>query len=181
MIRLAFFFILLTIAFYSCSDKSPATKHTPTFKSFEISYTNGWTRGFSFIVDTNKIFFSPQRFDTTYYGILPDSICDMLDTTLLKIRSNQNIKSKDEGCVDCSVLGIKIISSGDTTRINQTGDLDNIFYPIIKSLQRFIDNNKHQTIQAVIRLDTKSVVTPPPPKVDETKFKPPIEPKKSGR
>jgi hypothetical protein len=181
MTRLAFFTIFLTIPFYGCSDKPLTAKHNPTFKSFEVSYTNGWTRGFSFIVDTNKIFFSPQRLDTIYYGILPDTICKMLDTTFLKIHNNQNIKSKDEGCMDCSVLSIKIISNGDTTRINQIGDLDNIFYPLIKSLQTFIDSNKHQTIQAVIQLETRLVVAPPPPKIDETKFKPPLVTKKSGR
>jgi hypothetical protein len=165
--------IFLATLIYGCSDKTAIVKNSPTFKSFEISYTNGWTRGFSFIVDTNKIYFSPQRWDITYYGILPDTIFKMLDTTFFKIRSDQNIKSKDEGCVDCSVLAIKIISNGDTTRINQVGDLDNIFYPLIKSLQKFIDSSKHQTIQAMVLLDTKSIVTPPPPKIDEKKFKPP--------
>ena len=75
----------------------------------------------------------------------------------------------------------KIISKGDTIRINQTGDLDNIFYPLIKSLQNFIDSNKHQTIRAIVWLDTKSIVIPPPPKIDGTKFKPHVVKKQSGR
>ena len=181
MIRLRLLIIFLTIAFYSCSDKTPTTNRTSTFKSFEISYTNGWTKGFSLFVDTSKIYFSPQRWDTTYYGILPDTIFKMLDTTFLKIQADKNIKSKDEGCVDCSVLAIKIVANGDTTRIQQTGNLDNLFYPLIKTLQHFIDSNKHQKIKAVVWLDTKSIVTPPPPKVDETNFKPPVVTKKSSR
>lgn len=173
--------ILFTIIIYSCSGKRAILKNSPTFRSFEISYTNGWTKGFSFIVDTNKIFFSPQKQDTTYYGILPDTIFKIFDTIFQEIRSDQSIKSKDEGCVDCSVLAVKIISNGDTTRIIQIGDLDNVFYPLIKSLQKFIDSSKHQTIPGVVWPDTKSIVAPPPPKIDETKFKPPVVRKKSGR
>jgi hypothetical protein len=59
--------------------------------------------------------------------------------------------------------------------------LDNIFYPLIRALQNFIDSSKHQTIHAVVWLDTKSILIPPPPKIDETKFKPPLVKKKSGR
>lgn len=173
MTRLAVISILLTVAFYSCSDKTLTVNQPSTFKSFEISYTDGWTKTFSFFVDANKIYFSPQRWDTTYYGILPDSLFKMLDTTFSNIRNDRTVKSKDGGCVDCSVLAVKIIADSDTIRINQTGDLDGIFYPMVKSLQKFIDSSNHQAIRAVVWMDTQSIVTPPPPKVDETKFKPP--------
>jgi hypothetical protein len=180
MVRHVFACILLTLLIHSCSGP-PIINNSPAFKSFEISYTDGWIKGFSFLADSNKIYFSPRRFDTTYYGILPDAIFKMLDTAFLRIRNNQAVKSKDEGCVDCSVLAIKIISSSDTIRINQTGYLDKIFNPLIKTLQKFIDSSKHQSIRSVLWLDTKSIVTSSPHKINETKFNPPIMRNKSGR
>ena len=181
MTRLTFFILLLTTVFCRCSEKKQIVSNSATFTSFEISYTNGWGKGFSFIFDSNKIFFSPQHWDTTYYGILPDTIFNLLDTTFLRIRNDDNIKSKDGGCVDCSVLAIKIISGGDTTRINQTGYLDNLFSPVIKSLQRFIDSSEHNKIQAIVLLDTKLIISPRPPKIEKAKIKPLVTTEKSGR
>ncbi len=179
MARFAFFIVFFLTLICSCSDKVPVA-NSPAFKSFEISYSNGWTKSFSFIVDSNKIYFSPQRGDTAYYGSLPDTVLKVFETTFLKI-SDQTIQSKDAGCVDCSVVAIKIVSNGDTTRIQQLGGLDHIFYPLIRTVQRFLDSSKHQTIQAVVRLETKSIVTPPPPRIEATKFKPPIMTRRSGR
>jgi len=181
MTRIAFFILLTNITF-GCSNSDLAEYKTTTFKSFEVSYTNGWTKGFSLFVDSNKIYLLPQRWDTTYFGILPDTIFRIIDTTFLKIQSDKQIKSKDGGCVDCPILALKIISKGDTIRINQIGKLDSIFYPLIKSLQTFVDKSRHQSIRSVVWLDTKFIVSPPPPPVDEnTKFTPSPASKQSGR
>jgi len=180
MAKLVLTTFFLAIFIWSCVDQTHSTNATTSFKTFEISYTNGWTRGFSFIVDSNKIYLSPQRFDTTYYGIIPDSVFKIIDTTFSKIRLDTNIKSKDEGCVDCSVLAVKIVASGDTIRINQTGDLDKVFYPLIELLQSFIREGNHQTIKAAVFLETQSVVMPPPPIIHDKKFKPPETTKKNG-
>ncbi len=173
MKRLFFFLLIIIISFNNCTDKSTSVNSSIAFKSFEISYTNGWSSGFSILVDTNKIYFSPQLSDFSYYGILPDTIFDLLDTTFLKIRSDSNIKSKDSGCVDCPSLAIQIISNDDTLRIKQTGSFDKIFYPVIKSLRNFIESSKHQKIHGIFLLDTRSVITPQPPEIKVIHFKPP--------
>jgi hypothetical protein len=172
MTPLAPLIFAMTILLWGCSGKNENANHPTSFKSFEISFTNGWAKGFSFFVDTNKIYFSPHGLDTANYGVLPDSIFKIIDSNCEKIQSDTTIKSKDAGCVDCSVAAIKIISKGDTTRINQTGDIDKEIVAIVKSLQKFIDSSRHETIGAVIILETRFVVSPPPAEIS-TKFKPP--------
>ncbi|MFZ1799295.1 MAG: hypothetical protein WAU24_05470 [Chitinophagaceae bacterium] len=164
MSRLAFFIITLLTLFSNCTEKPVTKNNSPSFKSFVISYSNGWAKGFSIFIDSSKIYFSPQQRDTTYYGILPDSIFKMVDTISLKIQSNKNIKSKVKSCVDCSVLAMMIITKNDTIRIKPNEDFDKLFYPLINNLQKFIDSSKHQYIHAFIRLETESIVSPPPPK-----------------
>lgn len=165
--------ILLTFfsgILFSCS---PAVDHSPSFKHFEISYTNGWTSGFTFVVDTNRIYFSPQKDGVTYYGIASDTIVRMLDTAFLKVRNGRGLTSKDDGCVDCPVLAVKVISGGDTIRITQTGKVDRGFYPIVKALQEFIDNGQHQSIPSDGWFETRPVVVPPVmPGGDSVRFEP---------
>ena len=165
MPRLAFFIITLSTFFSNCTEEAVTKNTTPNFTSFEISYSNGWTKGFSIFIDSNKIFFSPHQWDTVYYGTLPDTISNMIDTAFLKILNDKSIKSKNEKCADCSILAIKIIANNDTLRIIQTNDLEKFFYPLINNLQKFIDSSKHQYIHAFIRLETESIVSPPPPKL----------------
>ena len=62
-------------------------KKNNQFKKFEISYYNGWTRGFSFFVDTSKIFLASTKPDTLMYGILPDSTFETISSNLLKLKN----------------------------------------------------------------------------------------------
>ena len=171
MIRITFFILLLANALLSCSDQAPIQNGITNFKIFEIAYSNGWSSGFSFRADTNKIYFAPGRADTAYYGLLPVEIVNLLDTTVSKISSDINIKSNDIDCLDCASLAICIVSNGDTIRIKQSGDIDPLFEPIIDSLQNFIVNGEHQRIQALLMLEAKSILLPPPPPyIEEIKF-----------
>lgn len=159
-------FLLLILSACNAPGKTRNTT-PPRFQSFEISYTDGWTKTFSLLVDTNRIYLSPHKWDTAYYGILPDTIYKLFEATFLEIEGSKSVRSKNGGCVDCPLLAIKIIAHGDTLRIRQTGRLDSLFHPLISRLQTFLDSSKHQTTEAILLLETQSVVTPPPPPIRE--------------
>lgn len=179
MSRIALFITILAVAFYGCRDKMQTTNHPTRFKSFEISYISGGTRGFSFIVDTTKIYFSSYNIDTTYYGILPDTIFASIDTLAFKLLSDTSQRSTDDNCCDCDVVAIQIATNNDTIKVCQAGTIDKQIWSIINSLQRFIDNGKHEKINAITFFETRNVIVPPPPTIYKTSFKPAIVRKKS--
>ena len=174
------FLLLLCFPFClnSCTNKisNHPMSNKSNFQVFEISFTNGWTRGFSFLVDTCKIFIASTKADTVQFGLLPDSIFKLIDTTLLVLRNDTTIKSKVSNCSDCSAVSLKAIFTNDTIRIFQAGDdIDKIFMPVISILQAFIGNSHHTEI-AALNWDTQSQILPPsvlPPGLDKTKFKSP--------
>lgn len=167
--------LCLIILVYSCFNKKEPLKNLKKFRSFEIGYSNGWTRGFSVWVDSNKIFFSPQTIDTVKYGVLPDSIFQLIKTTFLKITGDTTIKSKDRGCVDCSILGIQTVIGNDTITIRQVGDINNLFWPVIKTLQTFVDSSSLSKLHATLFLESQKIAFPPPmpPIPNGRKFLPP--------
>jgi hypothetical protein len=141
------------------------------FRSFEIGYTNGGRDNFSFWTDSNYIFFSPQKSDSIKYGILPDSILRIIDTALIKMISDPRIKSKDDGCQDCSIVALRAITGTDTISIRQVGNIDIRLGPVISTLQNFIDSNSHPTMHAIVFLETQKAVSyPVPPLINKTKF-----------
>lgn len=152
----------LAIVSNSCSHKASTIQRPNSFTSFEISFTNGWAKSFSILVDSNKIYHSPQSKDMTYYGIMPDSIFKLFDTTFHKIKNDHRIKSQNVNCFDCQILAIKIISKGDTIRINQKGQLDSFLNPLINSLIKFIDSHDHNMLQTTINMETKSAISSRP-------------------
>lgn len=174
--------IIIIFLLYSCSDHAK-TVTSKKVTSFEIGYSNGWTTGISFCVDSNEVFFAPQKFDSVKYGLLPDSIFRLIKSTLLKVISDTTIKSKDDDCVDCSVLGLQAIIGQDTIRIHQVGKIDSVFIPLIKSIQNFVDSTNHPIIHAVLFLESQKIAFSPPvpPLSDSIKFLSPDTSTKSGR
>jgi hypothetical protein len=164
-------FLFLAALAVGCASKRPTVPQRQVFNSFEISYHSGWAKGFSMIVDSNKIYLSPQRWDTAYYGILPDTLFNLLDTAYAKICIDRSIRYKDGSCIDCSAVAVKIVANGDTTRVNQSGDMDKLFYPLINELQRFIDSGKHERMRGVVICETRAIVVPPPPLIGSPKQK----------
>ena len=147
------------------SEKHAAEKN---FESFEMSYSNGWTINLSFLVDSNKIYFSPKESDTSVYGILPDSIFLLIDSVCSEMVHN-NIISKNSGCLDCPVMAVRVITKKDTIQAKQTGDIDHIFLALIKNMQDFLHSGKHSLINSNLLLQTqRSVSYPVPPIVDSS-------------
>lgn len=169
MMRFTLFVLFLIISVFSCINKPVAKNNTVSFSSVEINYTDGWTKKFSLIVDSNKIYFVPLKWDSAFYGILPDSIFNTIKETAQKIKDDKNVKSNAIECNDCAVISIKLINNRDTIRIKQSGNLNSHFIPLINTLQHFIDSSHHQTIQAFIQMDKKSSVIPPPPLIEQNK------------
>ncbi len=164
---------------YGCEVKSDQPKPSNHFNSFEISYTDGWRKHFSFFLDSNKIYFSPGETNMTYYGILPDTIFKTIDSVVFKIRYDTTIKSKNNDCADCSVAAIKIIAKSDTIRISQAGDIDKIILTCIKFLEDLIDSNRAQNFKGLVVLQTRAIVRPPlPPEIDNINF---IAPKRKSK
>ncbi len=172
-IRVSFFIVL--VLFGGCASEMQQAEISSNIGMFEMSYTNGWGKNFSCVVDSNKIYLIAVKPDTIYYGILPDSIFVLLDSCFLKIKANSHIRSHDSGCVDCSIVAVKFVSKkkGDTIHINQTGDINTNFQPVIYAMQNLIERGVHSRINSTMFLETQRIILPLPPKVDMKKFNPP--------
>ena len=165
MVNKTLILIFLIIVVYSCTTQKHYDSYTSQFKSFEISFNSGWNKGFSFLVDSNKIYFSKQRSDTVCYGILPDSIFRLIDSVFIKVQLNNLVVSKGSQCIDCPVVAIQAIKNNDTIRIHQYGgDISQVFYPLVNSLHFFLDHSKHQKIRSFLFFETENVTSALPPK-----------------
>jgi hypothetical protein len=164
----------------ACNDNEPKQEKAiqgshPRFSSFEISYTGGWDRGFSFLADSNKIFFSPSPNPADFlssfvkYGLMPDSICRLIDSTLLLIKNDTSGRSKIITCDDCSIVFIKTITAKDTIDFFQSGDINPGIMRMVSQLEYFIDSSKHTAVNALMLLETARELRPPPPPIKKNK------------
>jgi hypothetical protein len=158
MAKTLFIFISFIFFFSYCSNKRTDSKILAKYTTFEIGFLNSQHKGLSFWTDSNKIYFSPQA-DKVKYGLLEDSIIQLINKVVLEITSDTSIKSKENPCDRCSLLSLKTVVGVDTISIFQKGDIDQVFLPLIRTLEKFIDNANHSTFIGTIFLKT----TPPPP------------------
>jgi hypothetical protein len=116
-----------TTAFFSCKNKQntfSSSKHPDkSFISFEITYSNGWTPGFTTLIDSNKIYFSPINSDSLHYGVLPDSIFQLVDSAAFIIQNDTTIKSGELNCDDCTIVAIKVETGRDTIKYFKAGSI----------------------------------------------------------
>jgi hypothetical protein len=147
----------------SCVDKTAkqTTSNTSNFQVFEISYTNGWTRGFSFLIDSSKVFIASTQKDSIEFGHASDSIFKFIDSTLFVIKNDTTIKTKANNCSDCSLVSLKAIINSDTIRIFQAGnDIDRKILPLVNKLKSFINNPQYTKVSA-FNWETQQEVLPP--------------------
>ena len=163
MTRQSALLLLLVLALCSCVNTQTKRTAEPNYEVFEVSYTNGWTSNFSVLTDSNRFYIAPGPGDTTFYGLLPIEIVNLLNTTVSELRTASKIKSRNEDCTDCAALAIRVVAEGDTMRINQYGSIDSLFYPLVESLLNHIENGDHQRLRALVLLETHAVVVPPSP------------------
>jgi hypothetical protein len=147
MTRLLLKFICLSVFFQSCKNADPTIKSNSqsnhSFNKFEIGYTDGWGESFLFALDSSKVFFTPGRYDTMYYGILPDSSFIQIKTSLSKILRDTTIKSRKANCFDCPTISMEISNQTDTVRIFQKGHIDTTLYTLIKQVNGCVDKQGH--------------------------------------
>ena len=164
-----FFFILIVSASltYGCSDKTKQYTYKPVFTSFEISFNPGMGKKFSLLVDSSKIYFAPQSWETCFYGVLQDSIIKSIDSFCLKLKSTY--KTIEKPCYDCSDVAFKTIIGEDTFRVHQLGEIDKSIFEFINFLETNVKLNKHKVLNALVLLETTSILTPLPPKIEKEK------------
>jgi hypothetical protein len=157
----SFFFILLIIG-SACQEKT--RDNQKGFKTFEMAYTNGWTKSFELLVDSNKIYFIPDGFKIKY-GILPDSVFDKVNALCQKLKSTQSIITNRIGCIDCAIISVEVVNKGDTIKFTQTDNMG-VFLDMINSVQEYVDSNDHHDIRSGFFLhefETYWKVHPMPP------------------
>lgn len=135
----------------------------PNFTSFELAYSNGWTNGPTFWVDSTGIFFVPLTSELLQYGQLPDSIVRLIDNTLTHSIQISSIKSKDDRCEDCPLIVIFAKMDGKDIRIIQAGKIDSSLLTIVRNFEKFLKTERQKTINATLVLETQKIVWPPPP------------------
>src|SRR6266496_4874180 len=127
-------FIIASIFFIfvisACSDKKIGNKPSINFTRFQVGYSNGWTKSFAFKVDSNGIFFALKRNDKSIkYGLVPDSILQLIEATLLKTISSKTASSTNNICQDCSTIILEAIDGKDSIFVHQNGNIDRLFIP----------------------------------------------------
>lgn len=141
--------ILALCLLLSCCDKQNKSKpQQASFTRFEMSYTTGWVGSFTISVDSSRIYFIPGLTEN-YYGTVPDSIFSLINNSARSIKRDTSLKILGRSCIDCSDFCIKLIVEGDTIRIRQDGGhIKKMFWPMINSLQLFVDSAKHNSIKS---------------------------------
>jgi hypothetical protein len=170
------------LLFFILGCKQTENQHLApkTFSAFEISFTKHFDQHFFIRIDSNKIYFSPSSWNKTYYGILPDSIFKLTERSLLEIRSDTTIKSKDLDCNGCLAIAIQVVENEDTFRISQSEIVDKKLLFLEESLAGFIDTGKHQIVDWQISW-TRGAVVPLPTSIRNETSKSPKVPNHSIR
>jgi hypothetical protein len=140
-----------------------------------MGYFDGRKGSFAFRIDSTKIFFALQKVDAVKYGIVPDSVARVINAIVSTAMSDSRLRSKDNLCQDCSILVLHVIRDKDTLSIKQVGNIDGVFWPIIRTLRYFIDSVPHPTIQVTLFDDLRKLIflPPPPASLKDKSFTPP--------
>ena len=166
---------LLSLVIYGCATQpEPGTQkkadRRPQFSNFEISYRGGWSGGFCFRVDSNRIYFCPATYpngidDIVKYGLLPDSIFQHISSIYLQMQTDSSIQSGYNYCDDCPVAAIQAIMQQDTIRLFQVGEISTPLWKLINQLQLFIDSAAHNQVRALMIPETAARMAKPPPPI----------------
>ena len=148
-----------TIATFSCKNKQSTfslSKHTAkSFIRFEMTYSNGWTPGFTTLIDSNRIYFSPIKSDSVHYGLLPDSIFQLVDSVAVIIQNDTTIKSGELNCDDCTIVAIKVETGKDTIRYFKAGSIHPKLGKAVAMLAAFNRSLFGNKIPSKLQFDTR--------------------------
>jgi len=156
-------FILLSCKDYDSNQQS--VKKDDFFHRFEISYSNGWTPGFTFLVDSTRVFFSPKTTDTVYYGVVPDSLMSAIQTTISSIQNDSSIKSNKINCSDCPLMSMEAVAKGKVIKLFQAGEIAPAVGKLIAQLKQFLQKSNLHFIPSTMIFETKYDAVEAPPKI----------------
>lgn len=166
---------LSTILFCSCSDNK-AIRKTPiyNFTTYELSFFDGWSKRFSFSIDTSKVYLTAYKGDTLRYGILPDSVFEIINKNAFLLFNDKPTTNKNKECNDCSEISILATFKNDTVRLLQKGDIsDRVFFPVVEAINNYLETSrsswKLNPFPQLLFETIDSILPPVPPKVDPPK------------
>ena len=132
------------------------------FTSFELTYKTS-LKSFGFMVDSNKIFFSPKTWDTVKYGFLPDTLFALIDSSISKILNGKAFKSNEILRSDTFRIGIRLIVNQDTIKIIQSDkQVESAFSKIIAPIEFFINKDHLILNNSAMILETDRMTLPKP-------------------
>ncbi|MBL0333987.1 MAG: hypothetical protein IPP73_01245 [Chitinophagaceae bacterium] len=109
-----FLVFLLTSSCKPGNQKKPFARHKTPFSYFELSYYSGWTGSFSFSVDADTMARFSKRPDSVYYGRLPDSLFDQVQTLADSVLGSRENRKDSLNCDDCSILAVMVKNETDS-------------------------------------------------------------------
>ena len=178
MTKKIFFLLLLTVFAISCSNRPSKQKETFNFTTYELSFFDGWSSRFSISIDTSKVYLAAYKADTLRYGILPDSVFDIINKNALLLFNDSTITNKNRECFDCSEISILTTLKGDTVRLLQKGDVsDRVFFPVVEAINNYLETSRsswklYPFPHSQLLFETsKSILPPLPPPVQPTSKK----------
>ena len=152
----------------SCSNHEQVEKSNTSFTSYELSFNDGWSTRFSFSVDSSKFFLGTHKFDTLRFGVLPDSIFEIVNKNAFKVLTDKSIPNTNIQCYDCPSISVLIMSNKDTVRLLQKGQVsDTVFFGLVNVLSDFLASNHNASYKVFafpqLLFETLEPVMPPPP------------------
>ena len=164
--------LLLTVLVISCSNKPPKQKQIFNFTTYELSFFDGWSTRFSFSIDTSKVYLASYKFDTLKYGILPDSLFQIINKNAFLLFNDTTIRNKNKRCYDCSEISVLITLKGDTIGVVQKGDVsDTVFFPVVYAIYNYLETSRSSwklypfSHSQLLFETSKSILPPLPPSV----------------
>jgi hypothetical protein len=164
---------VLSITIYGCQNqpvKSIPPRQTKAYSYFEISFLGGWTGSMCFRADSTDIYFFPLMYprqleDSIKYGILPDSMQQLISKTI-RLLKDSSVKSSGRNlCDDCSAVQLLAVTGKDSIKLFQMGDIFPPVLNLVNQLESLQSQGHHQQLRAFIRLSTAADLVPPPPPV----------------
>ena len=143
----------------SCKNK------TENFQSFEVSYTDGWTKRRSFVAFQDSLYEYQINFGERKGGKLDKVDFKNLELILSDLENN-NLKSKTDKCVDCPIISINIERDGGPIRLMQKGEIDSQLNDIEKTIDKIIKHENTYFLKPTYFYKTDKDIAPPlPPKI----------------
>jgi hypothetical protein len=173
MTKRILFYIVGLVFIVSCSNKERTKKNNTSFTSYELSFTDGWSTRFSFSVDSSRFFLGTYKFDTLRYGVLPDSIFEMVDKNAFNLLTDKSVPNTNIKCYDCPSISILVNSNQDTVRLLQKGQVsDTLFFGLVDVLSNFLASKNNGSWKVIpfpqLLFETLQPIMPPlPPPIRE--------------